>query len=395
LLGERLWIKKSQNNREFSFSVIWVVIDPEGASAVQSEVSSPMRFAGVQGRVFEFIRGSASLSYVLISAIVIFLLDTWSPLHFAVAVLYSVVVVLATLWFKRLGTIRTAAFCAFLTGLSYIITHGADLDSAASARTLISLAAIAITTKLALLNIATRERLIMVGKEKDNLARFFPPAIVEQIATNDIALSTTRYEPAAVLFVDMIGFTKFCSVLQPQDVIAMLRELLCTLSASVFEHQGTVDKFTGDGLIAVFGLPVVNDLSATNAVRCALTMQARLQAWNDERAASGLEAVAVAIGIHYGAVVLGDVGCESRLELTVLGDTVNVASRVEHHCREAKASILITDAVVRRMQSEGSEGAVRRFTDRGFHTIRGHSDAIRLFAIPRDAALNVNQLLAG
>ncbi|TXM71699.1 adenylate/guanylate cyclase domain-containing protein [Methylobacterium sp. WL12] len=226
-----------------------------------------------------------------------------------------------------------------LTGLSFIITHGADLESAASARTLISLAAIAITTKLALLNIATRERLITVGKEKDNLARFFPPAIVEQIATNDIALSTTRYEPAAVLFVDMIGFTKFCSVLRPQDVIAMLRELLCILSASVFEHHGTVDKFTGDGLIAVFGLPVSNDLSATNAVRCALTMQVRLQAWNDERATSGLEAVAVAIGIHYGDVVLGDVGCESRLELTVLGDTVNVASRVEHHCREARASI--------------------------------------------------------
>ncbi|KQT92691.1 hypothetical protein ASG60_21170 [Methylobacterium sp. Leaf469] len=351
-----------------------------------------MTFAVMQGRALDFLRSYAALIYIFLSAAVIFLFDTWSPLHFAVAVLYSVVVVLANLWFKRLGTIRTAAFCAFLTGLSFIITHGADLESAASARTLISLAAIAITTKLALLNIVTRERLIMVGKEKDNLARFFPPAIVEQIAKNDIALSTTRYEPAAVLFVDMIGFTKFCSALQPQDVIAMLRELLCSLSASVFEHQGTVDKFTGDGLIAVFGLPVSNDLSATNAVRCALTMQARLQAWNDERAASGLEAVAVAIGIHYGDVVLGDVGCESRLELTVLGDTVNVASRVEHHCREDKASILITDAVVRRMQSEGSEGTVRRFTDRGFHTIRGHSDAIRLFAIPRDGVLDVDQL---
>ncbi|MBX9934035.1 MAG: adenylate/guanylate cyclase domain-containing protein [Methylobacterium sp.] len=335
------------------------------------------------------------LGYVALSATSIFLLDTWSPLHFAVAVLYIVVIVLAALWFKHVGILRTAALCAALTCLSFIITHGSDPDSGAAARTLISLAAITITTKLALFNIATRERLIAIGKEKDNLARFFPQAIVEQIATNDIALSTTRYEPAAVLFVDMIGFTKFCSALQPQDVIAMLRELLCTLSSSVFEHHGTVDKFTGDGLIAVFGLPVSNDLSATNAVRCALTMQARLQVWNDERAASGLEAVAVAIGIHYGDVVLGDVGCESRLELTVLGDTVNVASRVEHHCREARASILITDAVVKRMQSEGSEGTVKRFTDRGFHTIRGHSDALRLFAIPRDAELVVDQLQVG
>jgi class 3 adenylate cyclase len=346
--------------------------------------SAPMSFAGMTGRMVDLFKSRASLIYVALSASVIFLFDTWSPLHFAVAVLYSVVVVLATLWFKRLGTIRTAALCAALTCLSFIITHGSDLDSSASARTLISLAAIAITTKLALVNISTRERLITVGKEKDNLARFFSPAIVEQITKNDIVFSTTRFEPAAVLFVDMIGFTKFCSVLKPHDVIAMLRELLCALSDSVFEHHGTVDKFTGDGLIAVFGLPVSNDLSATNAVRCALTMQARVQAWNDARAALGQEAVAVAIGIHYGDVVLGDVGCESRLELTVLGDTVNVASRVENYCREAKASILITDAVVRRMQSEGSEGTVRRFIDRGLHTIRGHSDAIRLHAIPRD-----------
>lgn len=347
--------------------------------------SSPMTFAGTQAKIVDIFKKRASVVYVTLSATSIFLFDTWSPKHFAVAVLYIVVIVFATLWFKRLGILRIAVLCTSLTCLSFLITHGSDPDGSATARTLISLAAIAITTKLALLNIATRERLIAVGKEKDNLARFFPPAIVEQIATNDIALSTTRYEPAAVLFVDMIGFTKFCSVLRPHDVIGMLRELLCTLSASVFEHHGTVDKFTGDGLIAVFGLPVSNDLSATNAVRCALTIQARLQVWNEARAASRQEAVAVAIGIHYGDVVLGDVGCESRLELTVLGDTVNVASRVENLCREAKASILITDAVIRRMQSEGSDETVKRFTDRGFHTIRGHSDAIRLFAIPRDA----------
>ncbi|MFD0939037.1 adenylate/guanylate cyclase domain-containing protein [Methylobacterium trifolii] len=344
----------------------------------------------MQTRILDLFQRRASPAYVVLLATSIFLFDTWSPLHFAVAVLYIVVIVLATLWFKRVGILRTATLCASLTCLSFIITHGPDPDGSAAARTLISLAAIAITTMLALLNIATRERLIAVEKEKNNLARFFPPTIVEQIATNDIALSTTRYEPAAVLFVDMIGFTKFCSVMQPQDVIAMLRESLCTLSASVFEHHGTVDKFTGDGLIAVFGLPVSNDLSATNSVLCALTMQARLQTWNDARAATGQEAVAIAIGIHYGDVVLGDVGCESRLELTVLGDTVNVASRVENHCREAKASILITDAVVRRMQSEGSEGTVRRFTDWGLHTIRGHSDAIRLFAIPRNAVSSID-----
>ncbi|MFD1301632.1 adenylate/guanylate cyclase domain-containing protein [Methylobacterium marchantiae] len=347
--------------------------------------SLPVAIAGVQVRIIDLFKGRASLGYVVLSATAIFLFDTWSPLHFAVAVLYSVVIVLATLWFKRLGTVRTAALCASLTCLSFVITHGSDLDGSALARTLISLAAIAITTKLAVLNIATRERLIALGKEKDNLARFFSPAIVEQIAKNDIAFSTTRYEPAAVLFVDMIGFTKFCSVLRPQDVIAMLRELLCMLSDSVFDHHGTVDKFTGDGLIAVFGTPVSSPLNATNAVRCALTMQERLQAWNETRAAMGQDAVAVAVGIHYGDVVLGDVGCESRLELTVLGDTVNVASRVENHCRAANASILITDAVVERMEREGSDRTVRRFTDRGLHTIRGHSDAIRLFAIPRDA----------
>ena len=89
----------------------------------------------------------------------------------------------------------------------------------------------------------------------------------------DTPLSVARYQPAAVLFVDMVGFTAYCSTMAPDAVIAMLRNLLALLSASVFSHEGTIDKFLGDGLLAVFGAPVPSPRDATNSVRCVLVTQ--------------------------------------------------------------------------------------------------------------------------
>src|SRR5207248_5251882 len=134
---------------------------------------------------------------------------------------------------------------------------------------------------------------------------------------------------------DMIGFTAYCSRMAPHDVIARLRGLLALLSESVFAHNGAIDKFLGDGLMAVFGLPIPSRLDATNAARCALDIQQSMDRWNERYQRyqrSGAVAIRVAVGVHYGDVVQGDIGSDKRLELTVLGDTVNVARRVEAYC---------------------------------------------------------------
>jgi adenylate cyclase len=203
----------------------------------------------------------------------------------------------------------------------------------------------------------------------------------------DTPLSVARSQPAAVLFVDMIGFTAYCSGMTPEAVIAMLRELQALLSTAVFSHEGTIDKFLGDGLMAVFGSPVSDPLDATNAARCALDIQQSIERWNERCGRSGDAAIRVAVGIHYGEVVHGDIGSDRQLELTVVGDTVNIASRVEACCRTLDAAVLITGALVAKLRAEGSEDLAECFADQGHHILRGRAEPLHLFGVKRDPEL--------
>jgi class 3 adenylate cyclase len=319
-------------------------------------------------------------------AIGIFIFDTVSPLQFAVAVLYVVVVLIAATYDQRRGVLIAAGACAALTVLSYLLAHGFRFDGTAPVRSLMSLAAIGITTFLALKNLSANERLRETERARANLARFFPPQLVDQLVGIDTPLSVARYQPAAVLFVDMIGFTAYCSRMAPDAVIALLRDLLALLSASVFSHNGTIDKFLGDGLMAVFGPPKPSPVDTTNAARCALDILQSIDRWNERCHRSGDAAIRVAVGIHYGDVVQGDIGSDKQLELTVIGDTVNIASRVEAYCRSLDAAVLVTSAFVDSLHSEGSDSVAERFADLGHHILRGRTDPIHLYGIRRSAS---------
>jgi class 3 adenylate cyclase len=186
-----------------------------------------------------------------------------------------------------------------------------------------------------------------------------------------------------VLFVDMIGSTAYFSRMTPDAVIEILRDLLSLLSASVFARNGTIDKFLGDGLMAVFGAPVPSAVDPTNAARCALDIQQSIDRWNERSGRTGHAAIRVAVGIHYGEVVQGDVGSDKHLELTVVGDTVNIASRVEAYCRPLDAAVLVTEAFVHSLHAEGSEKVAETFVDQGDHTLRGCAEPIRLYGVRR------------
>jgi class 3 adenylate cyclase len=322
----------------------------------------------------------------------IFLVDTLSPLPFAVAVLYAVVVSLVSTRFRREEVVGTAVACCAATVLSFVLVHGLAASGSAVLRCAMSLGAIATTTFLALKNLTTHERLREIERERANLARFFSPELVDQLVAIDEPLSTARSQSAAVLFVDMVGFTAWCARLEPRAVIDMLRELLALLSASVFAHGGSIDKFMGDGLMAVFGAPNPSPADATNAARCALDILERIDGWNERSRRLADEAIRVAVGIHYGEVVQGDIGSDRRLEFTVVGDTVNVASRVEAYCRSLDALVLVTDAVVASLHAEGSTSLADGFVDQGFHPLRGRPDPIRLYGLTRsigESALRV------
>lgn len=226
------------------------------------------------------------------------------------------------------------------------------------------------------------ERQAVAERERANLSRYFSPNLVDELAQSDQPLGPTRQQPVAVLFADLVGFTRLAETLPPQAVIELLREFHGRMQAAVFAHGGTVDKYIGDAVMATFGTPRAGPSDALNALRAAGAMRQAVSAWNAARAARGEAAVAIGIGVHYGVVVLGDIGGESRLEFAVLGDAVNVASRLERLTRVLGATIVASDAIVDAARREGgaAAGAVLADLSPGPpQTLRGRSGAVAVW----------------
>lgn len=195
-------------------------------------------------------------------------------------------------------------------------------------------------------------REVTAGRERANLARYFPPSMVERLAGQDEMLGASRVQPVAVLFADLVGFTSLAETLPPEQVIDLLRRFDAEMEAAVFEHHGTLDKYLGDGIMATFGTPEAGRRDATNALACAATMHLAIRRWNDARQAEGLPPLQLAVGVHHGDVVLGNVGPARRLEFAVLGDVVNVASRLESATRAHGAETAISEALVEACRAE-------------------------------------------
>lgn len=154
-------------------------------------------------------------------------------------------------------------------------------------------------------------------RERANLSRYFSPNVVDELSQNDEPLKQVRKENIAVLFIDIVGFTKFAAGRDPYDVIAVLRGFHARMEAEVFRHHGTLDKYLGDGLMATFGTPVTTPLDASNALACARAMVDVIDQWNREREQAGEPQIQVGIGVHFGPVVLGDIGAN---QVGVCGD---------------------------------------------------------------------------
>jgi adenylate cyclase len=154
---------------------------------------------------------------------------------------------------------------------------------------------------------------------------------------------------ATVLFLDIVGFTVISEKLPPDKLITWLNELMDVMVQAVVEHHGVVNKFIGDSIMAVFGVPVPRQIpeeirqDAIHAVACALDMQDRLIMLNRRWQAAGLPLVLLRIGIYTGELVAGSLGAVDRMEYAVIGDTVNVASRLESFDNENMAGDPLTD----------------------------------------------------
>jgi adenylate cyclase len=196
-----------------------------------------------------------------------------------------------------------------------------------------------------------------IERERTNLARYFSPNVVEQLSQNDEPLKQVRTQNVGVLFADIVGFTAYADGRSPMEVIGTLRQFHERMEREVFRHDGTLDKYLGDGLMATFGTPFTSERDAGNALRCAQAMIAAIGALNLERSNRGEPPIRLSIGLHYGQVVLGDIGL-NRLEFAVIGTAVNAASRLEALTREYGCAMVASDDLVQRVRAEiGSSSA--------------------------------------
>jgi adenylate cyclase len=164
----------------------------------------------------------------------------------------------------------------------------------------------------------------------------------------------------------------------PERSLTLLRRFHALVEEAVFAEEGTLDKFLGDGALATFGVPEPRPSDAADALASAKRMAASVAAWRVEDP----EAPTVAIGVHHGRLFLGDVGGRRRFEFTVIGDTVNVASRLEGMARDLGAVILTSDACIRRARGAGERGqaAVEDFEALPPQPIRGRTEPLAVWA---------------
>ncbi|MGH7788029.1 MAG: adenylate/guanylate cyclase domain-containing protein, partial [Candidatus Binatia bacterium] len=176
-----------------------------------------------------------------------------------------------------------------------------------------------------------------------DFGRFAPTAVVDRIAARG-PVDAERRE-VTVLFADLVAFTALSETLSPEVLVGVLNGYFDRVTQAISAHRGHVSKFIGDGLMALFGALEPNPWQANDAVHAALAARQVLQSYNAELAARALPALQVGIGIHRGDAIAGLVGNQSLMEFTVIGPTVNLASRVEALTRTYQVDILITEAV--------------------------------------------------
>ena len=226
---------------------------------------------------------------------------------------------------------------------------------------------------------------VAAENERANLSRYFSPNIIQELTTNPRALDIPVEQPVAVLFADMMGFSTISERLVPKELLELLKEFHARLAQIAFAHGGTVDKYIGDSIMVHFGTPRPMADDPVRALACAAAMIQEIKTWNVERAKSAHFPVKLGIGVHYGQVIVGNIGHAQRLEYTVLGDTVNVANRLERLTRQTDSLLMVSDILVRAVQSQGCDPTtiVRGLEPDSARHVRGRHQPVAVWSLAR------------
>jgi len=220
-----------------------------------------------------------------------------------------------------------------------------------------------------------------IAAERANLSRYFPSSLVDVLASTNHDIGAVRTQEVAVLFTDIVGFTQYAEQHSPEEVMDLLRRYHAFVERSIFQNGGTLDKYLGDGVMATFGTPETKPDDAANALKAALQLIDETKTFNQDREANGIAPIQVSIGVHYGPVILGDIGPSRRLEFAVVGDTVNVASRLEASTRELGCQCVVSEDLMQRAELSNAAGQPRQveFSPREAIKLRGRKSSIEIW----------------
>jgi adenylate cyclase len=246
-----------------------------------------------------------------------------------------------------------------VAGLGYfgVAQLSLDRENMATAQTLLSIGAPFLVKTIFLLSTGVvvawvtrnlRHRLseaVQNAEERDRAVSIFgqhvSPAVAKKLLEQPLE-ARGEERTVCVLFLDIRNFSKFAAAHSPGEVMAYLNTLFDQLITKVNDHHGIVNKFLGDGFMAVFGAPMDNENPAIHATRCAFAL---LEATSALEAEGKIPPTRLGLGLHVGSSVTGNVGAASRKEYTVIGDTVNIAARLEQATKELDAQILVSEEV--------------------------------------------------
>lgn len=211
---------------------------------------------------------------------------------------------------------------------------------------------------------------------KSTLVRYVSREVADEIlASGKMAELQSERRKITVLFADVRGFTSLSENMSPEEVVSLLNEYFDKMIDAIFRYKGTLNKFLGDGFMAMFGAPVDDPHQEEHAIRAALEMQRSVAGLREKFQRYRIKDFRIGIGINTGMAVVGNIGCDQRMEYTAVGDTVNTAARLETKTKELKVDVLVSDYTYVAVRS------LFRFKKGDLLQVKGKAESIQVYSV--------------
>ena len=210
---------------------------------------------------------------------------------------------------------------------------------------------------------------------KSTMSRYMDPRLADQLLAGGEDALGGKSVIGTVLFSDIRNFTGIAEELGPQHTVSLLNEYFTMMVDVIQKNGGMLDKFIGDAIMAVFGLPVPHDDDEDRAVRAAISMITELRRWNADRVAGGKKPIDIGVGLNTDMVVSGNLGSPKRMDYTIIGDGVNLASRLESACKQYYAHILISENTFKKLRG------TYRFREADDVVVKGKHEPVAIYEV--------------